>query len=294
MTGTLLSLGHGYSAQALEPILRAQGWQIIGTTRSQERAAAMAVRGVRPLFWPGDPLPLADVTHLLTSIAPRAGDPVLEAHSEAIAAARHLEWVGYLSTIGVYGDRQGGWVDEDSTPDAQSERARARIDAETAWQRVCDRAGVRLHVFRLAGIYGPGRGPFQKLREGRAQMVIKPGQVFSRIHQDDIGQALWLAMRSKRGSRVFNLCDDIPAPPQDVLRHAAALLGVEPPPEVPFETADMSPMARSFYADSKRVHNDRIKRELGLVLRYPDYQSGLAAILAQEDREAMDKPRAPR
>ncbi len=282
MTKTLLSIGHGYSAQALEARLLAQGWRIIGTTRSPDRARAMRARGVEPLIWPGTPLPLAQATHLLTSVAPLRDDPVLSAQSDQIAAARHLDWVGYLSTIGVYGDHQGGWVDEETPANANSDRAIARVRAEAAWQTLCDEAGLRLHVFRLAGIYGPGRGPFEKLREGRAQMVIKDGQVFSRIHQADIGQALEAAIHSDIGSRIFNLCDDAPAPPQDVLRFAAALLGIAPPPEVPFAQADLSPMARSFYADSKRVRNDRIKGELRLSLIYPDYQTGLAAILRDE------------
>lgn len=282
MTGTLLSLGHGYSAQALEGSLLRAGWTIIGTTRNSARAAEIQSRGVTPLIWSGTALPLTGATHLLTSIAPRGGDPVLSAHGADIAAAKHLQWVGYLSTVGVYGDHAGGWVDEDTPTDARSERARERVQAEADWQALCDSAGLRLHIFRLAGIYGPGRGPFPKLREGRAQMVIKPGQYFSRIHQADIGQALDLAIRSDLGSRVWNLCDDAPAPPQDVLRYAAHLLGIAPPPEVPFEQADLSPMARSFYADSKRVRNDRIKRDLGLSLLYPDYQSGLADIARRE------------
>ncbi len=283
MSGILLSIGHGYSAQALETRLLPKGWRIIGTTRSAERKAQMEARGVEALIWPGFPLPLDEATHLLSSVAPNPRDPVLAAHGDAIAAAQNLHWVGYLSTVGVYGDHQGGWVDEDTPPDPSTERGQARLEAEAAWQALCAQAGLRLHIFRLAGIYGPGRGPFEKLRAGRAQSVIKQGQVFSRIHRDDIGQALALAMESDIGSRVFNLCDDAPAPPQDVLRHAAALLGIDPPPEVPFEQADLSPMARSFYADSKRVRNDRIKRELGLELTYPDYQRGLEAILRAEE-----------
>lgn len=282
MTDTLLSLGHGYSAKALEKRLLARGWTIIGTTRSPDKAAQMAARGVTPLIWPGSPLPLDRATHLLTSVAPGDGDPVLAAHEAEIAAASHLRWIGYLSTVGVYGDRQGGWVDEDAKLDATTARSIARVRAEAAWQALCHRVGLRLHIFRLAGIYGPGRGPFEKLRTGRAQMVIKPGQYFSRIHYDDIGQALELAIHSDKASAVWNLCDDAPAPPQDVLRHASALLGMAPPPEVPFDQAEMSPMARSFYADSKRVKNDRIKRDLGLKLIHPDYQTGLAAILRAE------------
>lgn len=282
MTNTLLSIGHGYSAQALADRLLPQGWQIIGTTRSPEKAAKLAAGGVTPLIWPGAPLPLGQATHLLSSVAPRAGDPVLDAIGTQLADARHLKWVGYLSTVGVYGDQRGGWVDEDTPPNAVSDRAIARVKAEAAWQDICARAGIRLHIFRLAGIYGPGRGPFEKLRSGRAQRIIKPNQYFSRIHYADIGQALERAITSDIGTRIFNLCDDHPAPPQDVLEHAAKLLGLEPPPEISFEQAELSPMARSFYADSKRVRNTRIKRELGLQLHYPDYQSGLASILKAE------------
>ncbi len=282
MTMTLLSIGHGYSAQGLEALLLPRGARIIGTTRSPDKARAMQARGVTPLIWPGNPLPLSEVTHLLSSVAPAGVDPVLAAHADDIGRAQHLRWGGYLSTIGVYGDRQGDWVDEEDAPDATSERARARLRAEAGWREAFDRAGVRLHIFRLGGIYGPGRGPFAKLRTGRAERVVKPGQVFSRIHQEDIAQALHLAMLSDIGSRIFNLCDDAPAPPQDVLAHAAGLLRIPVPPEVPFDKADLSPMARSFYADNKRVRNDRVKRDLGLELRYPDYQSGLAAILAAE------------
>ncbi len=282
MTQVLLSIGHGYSAAGLAQRLLARGgWQVIGTTRT--RADELRAQGVTPLVWPGNPLPLAGATHLLTSVAPGAGgDPVLADYADALSQARHLRWVGYLSTVGVYGDAQGGWVTEDTANPAQSARAIARLTAEAAWAQVCDAAGVRLHIFRLGGIYGPGRGPFQKLRDGRAQRVIKPNQYFSRIHQDDIGQALDLAIQSDIGSRVWNLVDDQPAPPQDVLEHAAAMAGLPVPPEVPFEQADLSPMARAFYADSKRVRNDRIKADLGLHLLYPDYDSGLRAILAAE------------
>ena len=279
MTGTVLSIGHGYSAQALAERLLPQGWQIIGTTRSLEKAHALTAQGVTPLIWPGTQLPLDRATHLLTSVAPRDSDPVLDEIGAQLATAGHLQWVGYLSTVGVYGDHGGDWVDEDTPPNPRSKRAVARVKAEAAWQAVCARAGIRLHIFRLAGIYGPGRGPFEKLRAGRAQRIVKPGQVFSRIHYDDIGQALERGIKSNIGTRIFNLCDDTPAPPQDVLEHAAHLLGMDPPPEVKFEEAELSPMARSFYEDNKRVHNDRIKNELGLRLRHPDYKTGLAAIL---------------
>lgn len=282
----LLSLGHGYSARALAARLLPRGWQVIGTTRSAGKAEALAAEGVEPLIWPGEDAgpALERATHLLSSVAPgEAGDPVLAALGPEIgAAARHLQWVGYLSTTGVYGDHRGGWVDE-TTPLAPSTgRGMARMAAEAAWQALAGRAGLPLHIFRLAGIYGPGRGPFEKLRAGTARRIVKPGQVFSRIHVEDIAQALEASIARPDPGAVYNLCDDDPAPPEEVLAHAAALLGLPVPPEVPFEEAELSPMAASFYAESKRVRNERIKAGLGIRLRYPDYRSGLAAILRAE------------
>jgi nucleoside-diphosphate-sugar epimerase len=190
-----------------------------------------------------------------------------------------LQWVGYLSTVGVYGDHQGGWVDEDTALTPATARGLARVAAEAAWQAV---PGLAPHIFRLAGIYGPGRGPFEKVRDGSARRIIKPGQVFSRIHVDDIAQVLAASIARPDPGRVYNVCDDDPAPPQDVLSHAAQLLGLPEPPAVPYDGAAMSPMARSFYAESKRVRNDRIKDELGVRLIHPDYRTGLAALLAAE------------
>lgn len=278
---TLLSIGHGYSAQALARVLLPQGWHIIATTRSPEKAAALRAQGVEAILWPGGDLPLDRATHLLTSVAPDAtGDPVLRAHGAQIAAAApHLQWVGYLSTVGVYGDHQGGWVDEDTALTPATARGLARVAAEAAWQAV---PGLAPHIFRLAGIYGPGRGPFEKVRDGSARRIIKPGQVFSRIHVDDIAQVLAASIARPDPGRVYNVCDDDPAPPQDVLSHAAQLLGLPEPPAVPYDGAAMSPMARSFYAESKRVRNDRIKDELGVRLIHPDYRAGLAALLADE------------
>jgi nucleoside-diphosphate-sugar epimerase len=276
---TLLSLGHGYSAQALARRLIPQGWRVIGTTRSPENATQIRATGAEALLWPGTDLGpvMAGVTHVLTSIAPTdAGDPVLLNAAEILAKAPDLHWVGYLSTTGVYGNQGGGWVDETTPPAPGTARGKARLDAEKAWENT----GLPVHVFRLAGIYGPGRGPFEKVLNGTARRIIKPGQVFSRIHVDDIAQVLEASINRPDPGRVYNLCDDDPAPPQDVLAHAAALLGMPPPPEVAFDDADLSRMARSFYAESKRVRNDRIKQELGVELIHPDYRSGLAAILA--------------
>lgn len=275
---TLLSLGHGYSAQVLAERLLPMGWTVIGTTRSAAKARTFALAGVEPLIWPGDLGPaLARATHILTSAAPdAAGDPFLYAVPEIARAG--AGWVGYLSTTGVYGDHQGGWVDETTPLTPQSDRGRWRVLAEDQWRAT----GLPVHVFRLAGIYGPGRGPFEKVRDGTARRILKPGQVFSRIHVDDIAQVLMASMARPNPGAAYNVCDDDPAPPQDVLSHAAALLGLPDPPAVPFEEANLGPMATSFYSESKRVRNDRIKAELGVRLLYPTYHDGLRALLAEE------------
>lgn len=283
--GTLLSLGHGYSAQALARRLLPQGWRILGTVRRPEAAEALRAEGVEPVIWPGAPLApaLAEATHLLSSIPPGpAGDPVLVAEGAAIGAAAHLRWAGYLSTTGVYGDHAGGWVSEATPLAPASVRGARRVAAEAAWAAACARAGVPLAIFRLAGIYGPGRSPFERLRAGTARRIVKPGQVFSRIHVEDIAQVLEAAMARPEAAGAFNVCDDAPAPPQDVIVHAAELLGIAPPPEEPFETADLTPMAREFYGESKRVRNDRLRRDLGVRLLHPTFREGLAAVLAAE------------
>ena len=253
---------------------------MVGTTRSAGRAEDLAMGGVEPIIWPGTDMrpALKAATHLLISAGPGPeGDPVLAALGDEVARiAPQLDWCGYLSTTGVYGDHDGGWVDE-ATPLAPStRRGRLRQEAEAAWQAI---PGLPLHIFRLAGIYGPGRGPFAKVRAGTARRIIKPGQVFSRTHVEDIAQVLAASIRHPHPGAIYNVCDDDPAPPQDVIGHAAELLGLPMPEAVPFDQADMTPMARSFYADSKRVANDRIKRELGVRLRYPSYRDGLRAMM---------------
>lgn len=286
MTGTLLSLGHGYSAAALARRL-GPGWRIIGTTRSAEKADRLASEAVEPLIWPGADLgsAFAAATHVLASIAPdAAGDPVLARHGAAIAAAApHLQWVGYLSTTGVYGDPGGGWVDEGTPLLPTTTRGRQRLLAEEQWQALAARSGLPLHIFRLAGIYGPGRGPFEKVRNGIARRIVRDNQYFSRIHVDDIAAVLAASIARPDPGAIYNVADDDPSPPEDVLTEAARLLGLPLPPEVPFEEAEMTPLARSFYAESKRVRNDRIKRELGVRLVYPDYRAGLRRLLADED-----------
>jgi len=284
MDKTLLSLGHGYSARALAARLLPQGWRIIGTTRSREKLDEIAATGVEPMLWPGSDLSslLQEVPNLLVSAGPGPeGDPVLlDLQDEITAAAPHLRWVGYLSTTGVYGDHGGDWVDETAPLTPSTRRGAARVQAEAAWGAI---PGLPLHIFRLAGIYGPGRGPFAKVRKGTARRIIKAGQVFSRIHVEDIAQALDLSLAKPQPGAIYNLCDDDPAPPQDVIGHAAALLGLPLPPAVDFDKAEMTPMARSFYAESKKVRNDHAKAALGWQPIYPDYRSGLAALLEAED-----------
>ncbi|MEL7466588.1 MAG: SDR family oxidoreductase [Pseudomonadota bacterium] len=278
---TLLAIGFGYSAEALARRLLDRDWRVIGTTRSEERAAQIRAIGVEPAPWPPSTEVLDEATHLLISAAPGAeGDPSLVALGEAIRErADRFKWVGYLSTTGVYGDKAGEWVDEESPLNPATERGERRVKAEAEWRGT----GVPLHIFRIAGIYGPGRGPFAKLRNGTARRIIKQGQVFSRIHRDDIAASLAASIDQPRPGGVYNLCDDLPAPPQQVTEYAASLLNMPPPPEEAFETAEMSPMARSFYSESKRVSNRRIRDELGVALAYPTYREGLQATLAEEE-----------
>src|SRR6056297_2955367 len=280
MSKVLLSFGHGYSARALARRLVPQGWTIYGTTRSEEKCTALRAEGVIPVQWPQGDLSeaLDTATHILTSAGPDAeGDPVLRRYRAEIGEiAPRLDWAGYLSTTGVYGDHQGAWVTEETPLTPSTRRGRMRVEAEAEWQAIPD---LPLHIFRLAGIYGPGRGPFEKVRQGTARRIIKNGQVFSRIHVDDIAQVLAASIARPRLGAVYNLCDDDPAPPEDVIEHAARLLGLPVPPAVPFEEAEMTPLARSFYAESKRVRNDLIKEELGVRLIHPDYRSGLRALL---------------
>ena len=286
---TLLSFGHGYSAAAMAARLIPMGWRVIGTTRSEERMAEMEAAGVEPRRFGADlSEEIRGATHVLTSVPPKdGGDPVLERYGAELRAASPV-WAGYLSTTAAYGDRQGGWVDESSALTPASSRGAARVAAESDW----DATGLPLHIFRLAGIYGPGRGPFRKLRAGTARRLVKPNQFFSRIHVEDIGRVLAASAEHPAPPpypTVWNLCDDEPAPPQDVMAHAARLLGMEPPPEVAFDEADLSPMARSFYGESKKVSNEKARRDFGPFL-YPGYDSGLRAILEAETHEGRHLP----
>jgi len=288
--GKLFCFGLGYSALALAETLLAEGWGVAGTCRAAEKQADFARRGVEALLFESD-RPLVEsafegVTHVLQSIPPGAeGDPVLPMHGAMLARRRQIRWFGYLSTTGVYGDRGGDWVEEHDDLQPTGERGRRRVAAEVGWSRLLYAEGLPLHVFRLAGIYGPGRSALDSLRAGTAKRVIKPGQVFSRIHVADIVQVLRASMARPNAGAVYNVCDDDPAPPWEVVEYAAELLGIPAPPAVPFEQAELSDMARSFYDDNKRVRNDRIKRELGVQLMYPSYREGLRALSSSHSRD---------
>lgn len=283
-TGRLFIFGVGYSTRVVARRLIAHGWQVAGTTRKADKRDALLAEGIEAhLFDRGTPLAagaLAGATHVLSSVPPDAsGDPVLDEHGADIAALMpDLRWAGYLSTTGVYGDRQGGWVDEETPVAPDVGRSERRVEAEVAWLDLWRRSGVPVHIFRLAGIYGPGRSAVDNVRAGRARRIIKPGQVFCRIHVDDIAQVVEASMAKPAGGTLYNVADDEPTPPEVPIEEAARLLGVDPPSAVPFEDADLSPMAATFYRDSRRVRNDRIKRDLGVTLRYPTYREGLAAV----------------
>jgi nucleoside-diphosphate-sugar epimerase len=283
----LFCFGLGYSARVLTRRLVRSGWGVTGTCRSMDKAALLRQAGLSAVLFdrnqPVEAETLNRMSHVLVSVPPDAlGDPVLACHAEDIAAIPRLSWLGYLSTTGVYGDRGGEWVDEAAELRPTGGRGRRRVAAEQGWLGLWRERRVPVHIFRLAGIYGPGRSPFDALRAGTAKRIHKPGQVFSRIHVEDLASVLLASMRRSHPGAVYNVCDDDPAPPEAVVAHAAALLGMEPPPLMPLAEAGLSPMARSFYNDNKRVSNRLIKTELGVSLRYPDFRAGLSAILADE------------
>lgn len=280
----LFVFGVGFSSKAFIEEVRDQFDWIGGTTRSEEKAEILEAMGVVPFLFDGESKgegiaeALETATHVLVSIAPNeAGDPVLNQHGNDIAAGKP-DWLGYLSTVGVYGNHDGAWVDEDTPCRPVSKRSVQRVSAENAWLDFSAQQGVPVQIFRLSGIYGPGRNTFENFRKGKARRLVKPGQVFNRIHVADIAGALKRAIE-KPETRVYNVTDDEPAPPQDVVTHAAELLGVTPPPEIPFEAADLTPMARSFYGENKRVSNQRLKTELGYTFRYPNYRVALKDLL---------------
>lgn len=276
----LVCLGFGYCAQALARAAAGEFAGIVGTTRRPERGRDLASNGF-PVVPLGDPRLLDGATHVLISAPPEtAGDPVLAALGDAIERLSGVEWIGYLSTTGVYGDRRGGWVSEEDAPDPGQTRSRLRLAAERDWLAFGDAQGIPVHIFRLAGIYGPGRNVLDRLRAGSARRIVKPGQVFSRVHVEDVATVLRASIALPQAGRVYNVADDEPSSQQEAIAFAADLLGIAPPPEEPFDTAELSALARSFYAECRRVRNDRIKQELGVALRYPTYREGLSSLAA--------------
>lgn len=277
-------LGAGYSALAFVRLMADKSQSIVGTTRSTENFATLKKAGVSPILFDGEaPQPdlleaLSDATHIVVSIAPhKTGDPALPLVQTVLnRPENNIKWIGYLSTVGVYGDHKGRWVDESTPCDPISLRSIERLQAEHAWEALSQQFDLPVARLRLSGIYGPGRNAFINLERGTARRIVKNGQIFNRVHVDDIAGALqFLSERGAAG--VFNVTDNEPAPPQDVVTYAAQLMSVIPPQEIPFELAEMSPMARSFYGENKRVSNQRLK-SLGYDFIYPDYKTGFSAL----------------
>lgn len=287
----LFCFGYGYTCDYLgHELLRQGGWRLAGTTRDREKRDALRARGVDAHLF-NEEQPLADarqvlrgVTHLLISTPPDdMGDPAFELYSDMFAYLPGLQWLGYLSTTGVYGDRDGGWVDETSELRPSSRRGSRRARAEEQWLSLKQHGNLPVHVFRLAGIYGPGRSALDSVRAGVARRINKPGHTFARVHVEDIVQVLAASIRHPNPGAIYNVCDDEPAPSHEVIAYACELLGRPAPPLVEFEDANLAPITRSFYMDNRRVRNDRIKSELGVALKYPDFRAGLRACRAAEN-----------
>lgn len=298
----LLVFGLGFAGRVAARRFREAGWEVVGTVRTEEARAAAATEGFEAILFDGkSPLPdapvfLKSVTHVLTTVPPDEDgrDAVLGLHGRDLARASSVEWVGHLSSTAVYGDSNGEWVGETAWLKPTNERGRRRVAVERAWLDLCRADFLAVHVFRLPGIYGPGRDAIDALRAGRARRIVKPGHVMSRIHVEDLASTLLASVAKPNPGGIYNVADDLPAPSHEVTAFAASLLGVEPPPEENWETAEMSPMLREFYADSRKIKNDRVKNRLGVTLRYPDYKAGLTARVEMErffrgDREESGK-----
>lgn len=289
MTKKLFCFGFGYTAQRLAGALIEQGFHIAGTTRDHDRRDELREMGVEAyVFDRHHPLnnveaALKDVTHILVSTpSDGEGDPTATMHGADLSYVPTLEWVGYLSATSVYGNRDGDWVDEEAEINPGSIRGSRRALAEKQWQELWYREAVPLHIFRLAGIYGPGRSAIETVRAGYAKRVDKDGQVFSRIHVDDIVQTLIASINKPNPGEIYNVSDDLPATSHEVIEYACELLGIEPPALMSWEEADLSPMAASFYKENKRVRNTKIKEALGVALKHPTYRDGLKAILEEQ------------
>ncbi len=282
MTRRLFIFGLGYSGLEIAKLAKTQGWSVAGTCTTEEKARRLREQAIEAHVFDGTsalaPEAFGDATHVVCTVAPgAAGDPALRSCRALLGRAR---WLGYLSTTGVYGDHEGAWVDETTPTLATQPRSLQRLAAERGWRDVASESGAALHIFRLPGIYGPGRSTLDRVKAGTAQRIDKPGQFFSRIHVADLAASVMKATDRSGGTEVWNVADDLPAPNADVIAHACELLGLPVPPTIPWEDAapTMSAMARSFYTDSRRVKNEKLKRELGVMLRYPTYREGLKAI----------------
>lgn len=292
----LFCFGYGYTCDYLAHELMSRGgWSIGGTTRDPDKRAFLRSRGVKAHLFDyehplGDPYFILDgTTHLLISTPPDdIGDPTFAMHAADIIRIPTLKWVGYLSTTGVYGDRDGGVVDEYSEIRPNSKRGSRRVRAEEEWLSLLQSYGLPVHIFRLAGIYGPGRSALDSVRAGVARRIDKPGQAFNRIHVEDIVQVLMASFARPRPGAIYNLADDDPEPSHEVIRYACELLDIVPPRLIPYDEADMAPIARSFYQDNKRIKNDLIKEELGIVLKYPNFREGLIGCLEAEKHAGMN------
>lgn len=281
----LFCFGFGYCASYVAQRLAMRGWTISGTATQDAGVAEINRRGYQGSIFDGKrPNPdvsgaLRHATHILLSIPPSEnGDPAWRIHGSDIADSPSIKWIGYFSTVGVYGDSAGGWIDEATQPHPGSERGQRRLKAENEWLELGSNTNKGVMIFRLPGIYGPGRSTLDDIRNGTARRIIKPGQVFNRIHVQDIASAVEAAIDRPSSGRTYNITDDEPSPPQDVVAYAASLLGVPPPPELDFATAKLSPMGQSFYSENKRIANTRMKAELGVQLQFPSYREGLKDI----------------
>ncbi len=287
----LFCFGYGYSCDYLgHELMQRGGWKISGTTRDSDRRSELRSRGVRAHLFDYDaPLPdfismLKDVTHIVISTPPSSeGGPSFNHHAQDILNLPKLEWIGYLSTTGSYGDRGGGWVDENSELRPTTKRGSRRMNIEKQWLSMFKAYELPIHIFRLAGIYGPGRSALDSVRSGIARRIDKPGHYFSRIHVEDLAQVLIASMLNPNPSAIYNVCDDMPTPSHEVIDYACKLLAIESPLLIPFDKADLAPITASFYKDNKRIRNDKIKNELGIKLKYKNYKQGLEACLAAEN-----------
>lgn len=297
----LFCFGYGYTCDYVGHELAARnGWRLAGTTRDRDKQQALRARGIdahlfdyeHPL---ADPLEaLRGTTHLLISTPPDdQGDPAFLIHGDDILNTPGIEWVGYLSTTGVYGDRNGEWVDETAELRPTTKRGSRRAKAEEQYLSLFKNAGLPVHVFRLAGIYGPGRSALDSVRAGVARRINKPGHAFGRIHVEDIVQVLLASFAKPSPGRIYNVTDGNPVPSHEVIAYACELLGRTPPPMVDFENADLAPITRSFYMDNRRVHNKRIREELGVRLKYENYRLGLEGCLAAEEHALSTVRRTP-